>query len=246
MFNFFITKDKISNQTAYIDGSDFNHIKNVLRMRVGEKFLISVDGQSHLCQLKSFLNQVVEATIIEQNYNDTSLPIQIHLFQALPKADKLELVIQKAVVLGAEQIFPVQTERCVVKIEDKKMKSKVERWNAIAESSAKQCKRAFVPKVNEVFSFGKILELIKTYDMFLVAYENEQGVISTKNALQNIRRNMKIGVLVGSEGGLSQKEVDLLTANGALTISLGKRILRTETASITALSILMMHAEMNL
>ena len=123
MFNFFVTKDKIIDGKATIDGGDFNHIKNVLRMKDGEKFLISVDGKSHLCEIEKFLDDCLVAKILQENFFDTSLPITMHLFQALPKSDKLELVIQKAVELGAEQIFPIETERCVVKIEDKKMKS---------------------------------------------------------------------------------------------------------------------------
>lgn len=246
MFNFFITKDKISSNTAIIDGGDFNHIKNVLRMRVGETLLVSVDGKSHLAEIKNFNEQSVLINIIEENYNDTSLPISMHLFQALPKADKLELIIQKAVELGAEQVLPVETERCVVKIEEKKKQSKCERWNAIAESAAKQCKRAFIPKVSQVITFNQMVNMVNDYDLFLVAYEDEKGVLSTKLALDSIKKGDKIAVLIGSEGGLTQKEIDTLKEKGAKIISLGKRILRAETASITALSILMMHAEINL
>ena len=246
MFNFFVTKDKIENDLVRIDGGDFNHIKNVLRMKKGETFLISVENKSHLCQVENFTESEVVATIIERDYMDTSLPVEIHLFQALPKADKLELIIQKAVELGAEKVFPVQTEHCVVQIEGKKIKSKLERWNAISESAAKQCKRAFVPKVNEPLSFKEMTEIVNTYDLFLVAYENEQGSLSTKTALDKIKKGMRIAVLIGSEGGLSQREVGALKDKGATVISLGKRILRAETAAISALSILMMHAEMNL
>lgn len=246
MFNFFVQKENISNGIIYIDGGDFNHIKNVLRMKEGDTFLVSVDGKSHLSKIESFADNKVIAKVIEENYLDTSLPVEIHLFQALPKADKLELIIQKAVELGAEKILPVQTEYCVVKLDDKKSKSKVERWRAISESAAKQCKRAFVPQVEQPLSFKKMLEIVNTYDLFLVAYENEQGALSTKSALSKIEKGKKIAILIGSEGGLSQKEVDELKEKGALTISLGKRILRAETAAITALSVLMMHAEMNL
>lgn len=246
MFNFFVQKENISNGIIHIDGGDFNHIKNVLRMKEGDTFLVSVDGKSHLSKIESFADNKVIAKVIEENYLDTSLPVEIHLFQALPKADKLELIIQKAVELGAEKILPVQTEYCVVKLDDKKSKSKVERWRAISESAAKQCKRAFVPQVEQPLSFKKMLEIVNTYDLFLVAYENEQGALSTKSALSKIEKGKKIAILIGSEGGLSQKEVDELKEKGALTISLGKRILRAETAAITALSVLMMHAEMNL
>lgn len=246
MYNFFITEDKIKDGKVIITDANFNHVKNVLRMREGETFLVSVNKQSHLCKIENITNDSVVAVITDYDFNDTSLPIKIDLYQALPKSDKLELVIQKAVELGAEAIYPVQTERCVVKLDEKKAKSKVERWNSIAESAAKQCKRAFIPSVNAPLSFAQTVDKICEYDLFLVAYENEQGALSTKTALDKIKCNMKIAVLIGSEGGLSEKEVDALKNNGAITISLGKRILRTETASITSLSILMMHAEMNL
>ncbi len=245
MYNFFVEKENLMGDTVKIDGADYNHIKNVLRMKEGEQFLISFDGWSSLCELSRFESDYIIAKIIEENFQDTSLPIEIYLFQGLPKSDKLELVIQKAVELGVTKIIPVQMERCIAKIEGNKIKQKTERFNAIAESSAKQSKRTVIPKVKEPLSFKDALQMAKGLDILLVPYENEQGILSTKHALSQIKKGDKVGVLIGPEGGFSQSEIDLAREIG-LSISLGKRILRTETASITALSMLMLHAEMNL
>ncbi len=245
MYNFFVKKENLIGDIVKIDGSDFNHIKNVLRMKEGEQFLVSFDGKSSLCELKSFESDCVVANIIESDFQDTSLSIEIYLFQGLPKSDKLELIIQKAVELGVHQIIPVQMERCIAKIESSKIKQKTERFNSIAESSAKQSKRTIIPTVKEPLSFKNALEMAKGLDLFLIPYENEQGILSTKDALAKIKKGDKVGVLIGPEGGFSQNEIDLAREVGK-SISLGKRILRTETASITALSMLMLHAEMNL
>ncbi len=245
MYNFFIKKENLIGDNVKIDGADFNHLKNVLRMKKGEHFLISFDGKSSLCELSSFGDDFALANIVEKDFADTSLPIEIYLFQGLPKSDKLELVIQKAVELGVTEIIPVQMERCIVKIENNKIKQKTERFNAIAESSAKQSKRTIIPKVSEPLSFKNALEMAKGLDILLIPYENEQGILSTKDALSKIKKGDKVGVLIGPEGGFSQTEIDLAREVGS-SISLGKRILRTETASITALSMLMLYAEMNL
>ncbi|MBE5753929.1 MAG: 16S rRNA (uracil(1498)-N(3))-methyltransferase [Clostridiales bacterium] len=246
MYNFFITKEQITGDTAIISGNDFNHIVNVLRFKVGDEFLVSADGVSHLCRLEQIDSDKVIAKITKENFNYTSLPISITLFQGLPKSDKMELIIQKAVELGAEKVIPVETERSIVKIEKKKQGAKVERWQAIAESAAKQCKRSIIPKIELPLSFTQAVNEINNYDLFLVPYENALGMQATKEILSQIKPNMKIGVLIGAEGGFSQKEIDSVIDAGAKTISLGKRILRTETAAITSLSMLMLHAEMHL
>ncbi len=245
MYNFFVKKENFLGDKVKIDGADFNHIKNVLRMKQAEQFLVSFDGKSSLCELDCFDDDCAIAKVIDKDFNDTSLPIEIYLFQGLPKSDKLELVIQKAVELGVHQIIPVQMERCIAKIENNKVKQKTERFNSIAESSAKQSKRTIIPTVSEPLSFKNALEMAKGLDLLLIPYENEQGILSTKNALSKIKSGDKVGILIGPEGGFSQNEIDLAREVG-LSISLGKRILRTETASITALSMLMLYAEINL
>ena len=246
MFNFFVTKENVADGRAKITGADYNHIANVLRLKTGEEILISVSGVSHLCRIENIDGQAVTAEIIKENYQDTALPIKIHLFQGLPKSDKLELIIQKTVELGVESIVPVEMERCVVKLDDKKKDGKTARWQAIAESAAKQSKRTNIPKVENVLSYKEMLEAAKNLDLFILPYENAKGMQATKEVLSTVKSGMNIGVLIGPEGGFSDKEIQLATEIGAKTVSLGKRILRTETAAITAVSMLMLYAEMNL
>lgn len=246
MHNFFINEQDVIDNKVNISGQDFNHVKNVLRMKVGDTFLVSLNSKSHLCKIVEIFSESLTAEIVEENYMDTSLPIDVYLFQGMPKSDKLELIIQKAVELGVYQIIPVQMERSIAKIEDKKVKQKVERFNAISQSAAEQCKRSFVPTVKEPLSFKLALEYAKSLDLILLPYENQKGILSTKENLVKIKKGDKVAVFIGPEGGFSDKEIELAKEQNANLISLGKRILRTETASITALSMLMLHAEMNL
>lgn len=246
MFNFFVQEGSRQGNSFIISGGDFNHIKNVLRMKEGDTFLVSCEGQSHLCSLTAFYGDSVLADIIEENYNKTELPVKMYLFQGLPKGDKMELIIQKAVELGVTELIPVEMDNCVVKLDDKKKKSKVARWQAIAESAAKQSKRNIVPVVNEVMPFKKAVEYSNTLDITLVPYECAEGMLATKNALAQLKCGMSIGIFIGSEGGFSQKEIDFAKENGGKIISLGKRILRTETAAIAALSMCMLYAETEL
>ena len=246
MHNFFVDENKRQGDVYYITDADFNHIKNVLRMKQGDSFLVSSASKSDLCILDYFTEDAVIAKITQENYQDTSLPVKLYLFQGLPKSDKMELVIQKAVELGAEGIIPVEMSRCVVKVDDKKKKSKQARWQAISESAAKQSKRTIIPEVFGILSYKQAMEKAKEMDVFIVPYENKDGMKATKNALSKIKKGMSVGVLIGPEGGFDEKEIEMAEAAGGLTVSLGKRILRTETAAITALSMCMLYAEMNL
>ena len=239
MYNFFVNENQKLNDKYVITGTDFNHIKNVLRMTVGDTFLVSENGVSNLCEIECFDNESVVARIIEENYNDTNLPIKIYLFQGLPKGDKMELIIQKTVELGVEGIIPVEMNRCVVKLDDKKKKSKVSRWQTISESAAKQSKRNTIPEIYDVLTYKQSMEKAKEMDVFLVPYESKNGMEDTKTALSQIKSGMSVGILIGPEGGFDEKEVELAFKNGGKVVSLGKRILRTETAGLTTLSILM-------
>lgn len=246
MFNFFIEEGNRHNNRYLITGADYNHIKNVLRMKTGDEFLVSENNVSNLCRIESFEGESVIAEIIEESFQDTSLPVRIYLFQGLPKSDKLELIIQKAVELGVDEIIPVEMNRCVVKLDDKKKKSKVERWQNIAESAAKQSKRTSIPVVNNVMSYKQALEKASELDVFMVPYECKDGMESTVNALSKIRRGMSVGILIGPEGGFELNEIDSAKEWGGIPISLGKRILRTETAAITAVGMCMLYAETKL
>lgn len=246
MHNFFVTDDKRQGDFYYITDSDYNHIKNVLRMREGDTFLVSCGGESNLCKLLEFTEDTAVCEIIEENCRDTSLPVKLYLFQGLPKSDKMELIIQKAVELGAEGIIPVEMSRCVVKIEEKKKKSKRDRWQAISESAAKQSKRNSIPQVYDILSYKNALKMAEDMDLLLVPYESKDGMESTKRALSKIEKGMSVGVFIGPEGGFDPREIADAEAMGGNIISLGKRILRTETAAITSLSMCMLYTELNI
>ena len=246
MYNFFVNENQRLNDKYLITGSDFNHIKNVLRMTVGDAFLVSDNGVSNLCEIEGFESESVIARIIEENYNDTSLPINIYLFQGLPKGDKMELIIQKTVELGVECVIPVEMNRCVVKLDDKKKKSKVSRWQAVSESAAKQSKCNKIPEITDVLTYKQALEKAKQLDLLLVPYESKNGMEDTKEALSQIEKGMSVGILIGPEGGFDEKEIEIAKENGGKVVSLGKRILRTETAAITSVGMCMLYAEMYL
>lgn len=246
MYNFFIESESRHGDCYIITGSDFNHIKNVLRMKNGDTFLVSENGKSSLCSLEGFEGESVIAKIIEENFQDTSLPVKIYLFQGLPKSDKMELIIQKAVELGVDAIIPVEMNRCVVKLDDKKKKSKIQRWQSISESAAKQSKRTVIPEICDVLSYRQAIEKAAELDHFLVPYENKDGMIATKQALDTIKSGDTVGILIGPEGGFDESEINSAIAAGGKAISLGKRILRTETAAITAVGMCMLHIEMNI
>lgn len=245
MHNFFVPKSNRHNDCYYIDGADYNHIRNVLRMKEGDNFLVSCESSSDLCRLEGYEDESAVAEIIEENYQNTELPVKIYLFQGLPKADKMELIIQKAVELGVYKIIPTEMNRCVVKLDDKKKKSKTARWQMIAESAAKQSKRNTVPAVSDVLSYKEMLKKAQELDLLLVPYENKDGMVATKTALSKIKDGISVGILIGPEGGFEESEVNCAVDAGGEVISLGKRILRTETAAITAVGMCMLHIEMN-
>lgn len=246
MFNFFADLSCKVDNCYYICGDDYNHIKNVLRMAIGDQILVSCDSKSDLCIIEEINSDSVVAKIIKESANNTELPVSITLFQGLPKSDKLELIIQKTVELGVSEIVPVEMKNCVVKLDDKKKNNKVARWQAISESAAKQSKRNVIPKIGNVISFKEMLKLLSDYDLFIVPYENKEGMKATKDTLSKIKSGMKIGVLIGPEGGFDYSEIEKITESGGVALSLGKRILRTETAAITTLSMLMLYTEMYL
>lgn len=246
MFNFFADKESRQGNTFHLTGADCNHIKNVLRMKKGDTFLVSCEGKSHLCSLTECEQDFAIAEIIKENFQDTELPIKIHLFQGLPKGDKLELIIQKTVELGVHKIIPVEMNRCVVKLDGKKKASKTARWQAIAESAAKQSKRALVPEVELPVSYSEAIKKATELDLLLVPYESKRGMQDTKDALTFMKKGSSVGILIGPEGGFEEAEIKKAFSAGGKVISLGERILRTETASITAVGMCMLYAEMNL
>lgn len=246
MYNFFVDECARVGDSFHIGGKDHNHICNVLRMQIGDTFLVSCGGTSSLCRLKYIGEDAVEAEILEEDYRNTELPVRFYLFQGLPKGDKLELIVQKTVELGVAGIIPVEMSRCVMKLDEKKKKARRERWQAIAESAAKQSKRNIIPEVSDVMTYKQAMAKATELDLFLVPYENERGMAATREALSGIKPGMSVGILVGPEGGFEEKEIELARGAGAAVISLGQRILRAETAAVTAVAMGMLHVEMNL
>lgn len=246
MYNFFVDESARAGGSFRISGKDYNHICNVLRMQIGDPFLVSCGGSSSLCRLTRIEDDAVEAEVVEEDYRNTELPVRFYLFQGLPKGDKLELIIQKTVELGVAGIIPVEMSRCVMKLDDKKKKARRERWQSIAEAAAKQSKRNVIPDVSDVLTYKQAMEKAAELDLFLVPYENERGMAQTRDALSRIKPGMSVGILVGPEGGFEEAEIEFARQSGAAVISLGKRILRAETAAVTAVALGMLHVEMNL
>ncbi len=244
MQHFFVSPQQVKEEKIYVEGSDVNHIKNVLRMKLGEKLTVNDgEGWQYLCEVESYESDMAVLHIVEKSKAETELSSRIYLFQGLPKQDKMELIVQKAVELGAYQVIPVSTKRAVVKLDAKKAGKKVERWQQIAVSAAKQAGRGIVPTVGEVCTYAQALKMAEELDVVLIPYELAEGIEETKKIIAGIRPGQSVGVFIGPEGGFEEEEVKLAMEAGAKPVTLGRRILRTETAGLTTLSLLMFHLE---
>ncbi len=237
---FFVQKENIENDRIVITGSDVNHIKNVLRYRIGDEIRVTDSaGFVYNCDISSFEPEQINLSIVSKEKSEAELPVKITLFQGLPKADKMELIIQKAVELGVYSIVPVINERSVVKLDPKKATAKTERWQKIAESAAKQSGRAIIPKVYEPMPYKKAFELARNDQMeIILPYENADGMAYAKQVITESVKKGKCGIFIGPEGGFSFDEVELAKEKGTKIISLGHRILRTETAGLFVLSVM--------
>ncbi len=240
MYQFFVEDGQVREEKIVITGSDVNHIKNVLRMKPGEKIRVSDEsGRAYFCHIAELSQEMVTAWIDAKDAQGTELSNRIYLFQGLPKSDKMELIIQKAVELGAYAVVPVAMKNCVVKLDEKKSKSRTERWQTIAKSAAKQSKRTLIPQVYAPISWAEALSMAQKLDIVLVPYENERGMAATREMIGDIQAGRSIGVMIGPEGGFAPEEIkEAEHRAGFFRISLGRRILRTETAGIAALSML--------
>ena len=245
MYQFFVEPHQIQDKTVRIEGSDVNHIKNVLRMKVGEELSVSngLDGKEYRCGIVSMDETSILCELRFIKEDGVELPSQVYLFQGLPKADKMELIIQKAVELGVHAVVPVAAKRCVVKLDDKKAKSKITRWQGIAEAAAKQSKRRIVPEVTDVMSFKEALRYIGDFEIKLIPYELAEDIAKTKEIINSLQPGQRVAIFIGPEGGFEESEVQLAMEMGVEPITLGKRILRTETAGFTVLSWIMYQLE---
>jgi 16S rRNA (uracil1498-N3)-methyltransferase len=238
MYHFFVEPHQIGAEEIRIEGADVNHIRNVLRMKPGEKIMISREGGDYFCRVEELEPEYVSAKILEERENN-ELPARIHLFQGLPKGDKMELIIQKAVELGVYRVIPVSMKRSVVKLDAKKADAKGKRWNA----AAKQSKRSLIPEVAPLMTYKEAVKEAAGYDMVLLPYESADGIRKTRELLASVKPGTDIAVFIGPEGGFEDEEVELARENRAEIVTLGKRILRTETAGLCMLSALMLQLE---
>lgn len=244
MQQFFAEPTQIKENKVYLEGADVNHMKNVLRMKPGEDVRINDGaGKTYLCCVSGYGEQTAVLDILKELDSDTELPSRIVLFQGLPKGDKMDWIVQKAVELGVYSIVPFAAKRSVVKLDEKKAVKKQARWQAIARGAAEQSGRGIVPEVHTVHTFAESLEMAGELDVILIPYELEEGMRETVRVMEEIVPGQSVGIFIGPEGGFEEEEVERAKAAGAHPVTLGKRILRTETAGLTALSILMYHLE---
>jgi len=235
MYKFFVKEEQIEDNKINITGEDVNHIKNVLRLEAEEKICVcnKDTAKSYMCKTIEINNNSVICEILEEVLDKTEASTYIHIFQGLPKADKFEFIIEKCTEIGVKEITPMVMKRSIVKLDEKDKTKKLDRWQKIAEVAAKQSKRDSILKVNNVINFKNIFEKVQDYDILLVAYEDEKE-ISLKKVLTRFKykQNLKIAVLIGPEGGIDENEINLCKESGFTSVTLGKRILRTETAPL--------------
>ncbi len=243
MYQFFTEPSAIDGTAVSVSGRDYNHIRNVLRLRPGEEVSVVTTGaEEYRCAIESFDedSQTVRLRLLFIKQENVELPCRIYLFQGLPKGDKLELIIQKAVELGAYEVIPVSMKRSVVRLDEKKIRKRTERYQAVSEAAAKQAKRRIIPRIREVLSFEEALLYCdeKEIGIRLLPYElcDPSSMERTRSILGSIRPGQQIAVFIGPEGGFSEEEIDLARKKGCEEITLGRRILRTETAGMTVLS----------
>lgn len=246
MLHIFVDPTQMKGDLLYVTGKDVNHIKNVMRLKQGDEISVRTgqDDREYRYGIEEFTDSEVVCRLRFVKEADVELPVKVYIFQGLPKADKMELIIQKAVELGAAEIIPVQMRRCVVKLDGAKKGKKTQRWQAIAESAAKQSRRAVVPLVREPMTMEEAVRFAEqNTDVRLLPYELQEADGSTREVMDGIREGSAVSIFIGPEGGFDPAEVELAREAGVVPITLGKRILRTETAAMVALSFLIYHFE---
>lgn len=238
MYHFFVDPTQVTAHQAVILGTDVNHIRNVLRMKNGEEICINDGAHVYVCRICSVEADQIVTEILTTQEQDSELPVKITLFQGLPKSDKLEMIIQKCVELGVTEIVPVEMKRCIVKLDTKKEEAKRKRWQSISESAAKQAGRGIIPQILPVMRYDGALEYASKMDHMLLPYEHAGDMPATRRILESIRPGESIGIFIGPEGGFEDSEVEQARSCQAEVITLGRRILRTETAGMAILAML--------
>lgn len=240
MYQFFIKETQCKENEVILQGQDVNHIANVLRLDIKEEIeLVEEENEKiYRAEIKKIEKQQIICQIKEEK-NLIKEKIQIHLFQGLPKAEKMETIIQKTTEIGICEITPLRLRRCIVKLDDKTEKKKLERWQKIAEAASKQCKANQITKIHYPIEIKTLMKQIENFDLVLVAYEKEKQNTIKKVLQMQEKKPIKLAIIIGPEGGIEETEIEELIQNIKVkTISLGRRILRTETAPMVLTSIL--------
>lgn len=241
MFRFYVNEDAVYDNRATITGSDVNHIRNVLRMKSGDRIIVNTGaGTDYYCRIDQVNNDEILLEVESSRPCMAELPVKLYLFQALPKQDKMEFIIQKAVELGVFEIIPVITKRCVVKLDDKKrQEKKIGRWQSIAEAAAKQSARGIIPEVKQPMRFADAIKYAGNLSYNMIPFEHANGMEYSRQIMNQAVESDSVGIFIGPEGGFEDEEIEAAKNAGINVISLGNRILRTETAGMCVLSILM-------
>lgn len=237
MLHLFADPSDVQDET--ITGPEVNHIRNVMRLKPGEEISVSIggDGKEYRYGIESYTEDSVLCRLRFVKDKEVELPVKVLLFQGLPKADKMDLIVQKAVELGAAEIIPVSMERCVVKLDAGKAAKKTARWQTIAESAASQSRRSIIPRVLAPMSMKEAVEYAKEQtEVRVIPYELQEDDGSVKQYLESLKEGQSVSIFIGPEGGFAPGEVELAKEAGIRPISLGRRILRTETAGLAILS----------
>lgn len=240
MYRFYVKKEDIIDSQISITGSDVNHIKNVLRLERGD-WIIACDGDGtdYISKIADINSNLVTLAVKKIQDTDTELKTKLVLFQGLPKGDKMEFIIQKTVELGVSEIVPVLTKRCVVKLNESKAARKQERWQAIAKAAAEQSGRGIIPKVWSVVTLEKAFDIASSLEYNMIPYELQDDIDSSRKIVSEACRKKSAGIFIGPEGGFEKEEITQAVNRGFYPVTLGKRILRTETAGMAFISILM-------
>lgn len=236
MNRFFVDKDQIIGDRIEILGKDVKHIKDVLRLKNKDKIEIISDNKTYICEIEEISPDIVKASILNSFEGKNEPPIDIILYQAIAKGDKMDFIIQKSTEIGVKEIYPILTNRTIVKIKDKKREQKkVERWETIAEEAAKQSKRDTIPLVNNIISYNEMIDILKGEENVIIPYEMEK-TNTLKETLKDTKDG-KIHIIIGPEGGFEEEEIEMIKKIGGKPVSLGPRILRTETAGLVVIAI---------
>ena len=239
MLHLFADPSDVQDELLTITGPEVNHIRNVMRLKPGEEISVSIggDGKEYRYGIESYTEDSVLCRLRFVKDKEVELPVKVLLFQGLPKADKMDLIVQKAVELGAAEIIPVSMERCVVKLDAGKAAKKTARWQTIAESAASQSRRSIIPRVLAPMSMKEAVEYAKEQtEVRVIPYELQEDDGSVKQYLERLKEGQSVSIFIGPEGGFAPGEVELAKEAGIRPISLGRRILRTETAGLAILS----------